>query len=198
MISRGYNDRGALAVQRGRLAEAEAALQRAVRLDPSNALAHSNLGSVYEDLLRPDLAKAHYQIALAAGQIHAANNLGRLFLLEDEPEQAISVLLRAWERTGDLDGKIRYDLLKNLGWARLEQQRFNEARDHLDAAVELLPDEAPAHCLLGRFYTAREQPDRALREWEGCLEVVPLLPEQDLWLGQAKAFLARHDEGGGQ
>ncbi len=39
-IARSYNDRGAVAYAEGRLADAEAALQRAVRLDPSNALAH--------------------------------------------------------------------------------------------------------------------------------------------------------------
>jgi len=199
-ISRHYNDLGALAIQVGRIADAEGALQRAVRLDPSNALAHYNLGSVCEDLFQPERAKTHYLIAFAAGEIRASNNLGRLFLLEGKPDQAVEVLLRAAEEARDRSDAVeidtRYDILKNLGWARLEQTRFREARDYLNEAVQIRPEEAVAHCLLGRLYTVWSQPDLARVEWEGCLGADPRVREQDRWLGDAKAFLSQQDVGG--
>lgn len=198
-LSRWYSDRAVRALQAGQLAEAQATLQRAVRLEPGNAIAHHNLGSVYEDLLLPELAKTHYQLAFAAGDIRASNNLGRLFLLEDRPEQAAMVLLRAQERLQStksfLEIETRYDILKNLGWARLEQKRYFEACDLLEQAVQLLPTEAPAHCLLARLYAALADVERASSEWEGCLGANPKVPEEDRWLGEAKAALALRDRG---
>lgn len=55
-----------LALQNGGYAPAEAAasLQEAVRLDPSNAAAHANLGFVYNFMNRPDQALAEIELAL--------------------------------------------------------------------------------------------------------------------------------------
>jgi Flp pilus assembly protein TadD len=54
----------------GRNEEAEAALIKAVKLDPNYAPAHNNLAVIYmaEFPPLPELARWHYQKALAAGQ----------------------------------------------------------------------------------------------------------------------------------
>ncbi len=196
-IARCYNDRAMTAYREGRLADAEADLRRAVRLDPSYARAHYNLGSTCEEMLRTDDAKASYQLAFATGDVRAANNLGRLLLLEARPDDAVQVLLRAQdqvrERPATIAVETRYHVLKNLGWARLEQERYDEAHGHLAAAVGLLADEAAGHCLLGRLHGARGETELATSEWEACLKADPRKIEQDRWRGKAKAFLARLD-----
>ncbi|MCP4659146.1 MAG: tetratricopeptide repeat protein, partial [bacterium] len=58
-----YNDQGMKAFKEKRLAAAEAAFQRAVRLDPSYARAHYNLGSTYEEMQQNDRAMMSYQVA---------------------------------------------------------------------------------------------------------------------------------------
>ncbi len=194
VFARWYNDSGMVAYADGRLSDAEASLQRSVRFDPSYALAHYNLGALYEEWLRVDRAKASYQLAFAAGDIRAANNLGRLHLLDGKPAEAAQVLERARKKAGDIDAEARYDILKNLGWARLEQERSNEARDSLEEAVDLRPDEAAAHCLLAKLHTAQGKMDRAAPNWEACLKADSTKIEEDRWRGEAKAALKRLDE----
>ena len=58
--------------QKGQRQQAEAAFRRAVRLNPSYAPAHNNLAMIYvnQQPAAPQLARWHYQKALAAGQPH--------------------------------------------------------------------------------------------------------------------------------
>ncbi|MEI6077500.1 MAG: tetratricopeptide repeat protein [Verrucomicrobiota bacterium] len=58
--------------QKGQRQQAEAAFRRAVRLNPAYAPAHNNLAMIYvnQQPAAPQLARWHYQKALAAGQPH--------------------------------------------------------------------------------------------------------------------------------
>jgi len=71
----------ALVLERtGRLAEAEAELRKALKLDPNSATAHNNLGSVLERAGRKDEARRHYEraVQLEPGHPDAMKNLARL------------------------------------------------------------------------------------------------------------------------
>jgi tetratricopeptide (TPR) repeat protein len=166
IISRTYSNRGEAARAQGQLADARRDLERAIKLDSDNAVAHYNLGNVYEDLFSAKQAITEYQMAAAAGLDLAYNNLGRLYILAGEYDNAVQELEKAL-RQFQPDGKpreaeTRYNLLKNLGWARVGQQRFNDARSVLEQAIALHPNAAPAYCLLAKVY--QEQLASATRE----------------------------------
>ncbi len=63
---------GVTLAQKGLRAEAETALRRAVQLDPNYGAAHNNLAVIYLTQQPPmvELARWHYEKALAAGQPH--------------------------------------------------------------------------------------------------------------------------------
>ncbi len=63
---------GVTLAQKGLRTQAETALRRAVQLDPNYGAAHNNLAVIYLTQQPPmvELARWHYQKALAAGQPH--------------------------------------------------------------------------------------------------------------------------------
>lgn len=200
-FSRHYNDAGvsALVTQRPQtqLSTAQTNLERAVRFDPTNPVAHYNLGRVYEDLLDEDRAISEYLIAFAAGLDLAGNNVGHLYLLRGQYDRAAFVLQRTFvladpeAKRGDRD--LRYVVLKNFGWARVGQSRFPEARATLEEAIRTEPNRADAHCLLAKTLSAMNDP-KAQDEWRSCLGLAwkeRSEPAREAWIGEAKAFLER-------
>lgn len=201
-LSRHYNDVGvsALAAQRPliQLSAAQMNLERAVRFDPTNAVAHYNLGRVYEDLLEDDRAIGEYLVAFAAGLDLAGNNTGHLYLLRGQYDRAAFVLQRTFvlsdpqSKRGD-DRELRYAVLKNFGWARLGQSRFSEARLLLEKAIRLDPDRADAHCLLAKTLHGMNDP-AAQTEWRSCLGLAwqeRNEPAREAWIGEAKAVIEK-------
>ncbi len=72
-----FNSANALKKE-GRLQEAAAGYQEALRLQPDYVEAHNNLGNVWLAQNKPDAALTHYQLALKLNPRHASahNNLG--------------------------------------------------------------------------------------------------------------------------
>ena len=96
---------------------------------------------------------------------------------------------------------MRYDLYKNLGWARLGQARYDEALVALQEAIKLADEEAPAYCLLAQVLEAEESQGEALDDaWETCLRYADSSrPDEDLWLGLARQhFEDQTDQQGGE
>jgi tetratricopeptide (TPR) repeat protein len=202
-ISRAYNDRGETQRAQGQLAHARRDLERAIKLDPRNAVAHYNLGSVYEELFSDEPAMKEYQIAATAGLDLAYNNLGRLYIMRGAYDQAVQVLQKAlWQFQSDgkpSEAHTRYNVWKNLGWARVGQQRFYEARSSLDQALALRPDAAPAHCLLGKVYAGLGQRPEAEAAWHSCIRFAHAQdPDEDRWIGEGQAYLRQLAPGGEQ
>jgi tetratricopeptide (TPR) repeat protein len=184
-IALNYNDRGFENYQAGQLTSAQRQYERALKLEPDLLPAHYNLGLLYEDLGDLDQAKTHYQIALKGELDVAYNNLARLYILEGEYGKAIPLLLEGLERA--TDDVARHDLYKNLGWARLGQERYEEALAALQQAIELDAEAAPAHCLLAQVLEALgDQPAAVDQAWESCLRYGDSSrPDEDRWLGLA-------------
>jgi Flp pilus assembly protein TadD len=61
----------------------------------------------------------------------------------------------------------------NLGFARLEEKRYDEAGRFLQKAIELKPGYATAHVYLARTYAAQGKPDSAETEFRRALEIHP-------------------------
>jgi Flp pilus assembly protein TadD len=95
------------------------------------------------------------------------------------------------------EATTHYNVLKNLGWARLGQQRFNEARSLLYEAMTLLPDKAPAHCLLGKAYAGLGQRPEAEAAWQRCIGLAHAHdPDEDRWIGEGRAYIGQPAPGG--
>jgi tetratricopeptide (TPR) repeat protein len=202
-IARAYSGRGEAHRAQGQLAKARRDLERAIKLDPGNAMGYYNLGNVYEDLFNDEKAIPEYQIAAAAGLDLAHNNLGWLYILRGEYDKAVQVLQQALRLLPSdeksREATTRYHVLKNLGWARVGQQRLNDARSLLDEAIVLLPHNAPAHCLLGKAYAGLGKQPEAEVAWRQCIGLAHAHdPDEDRWLGEGRAYLDRPAPGGAQ
>jgi tetratricopeptide (TPR) repeat protein len=136
-ISEIYNQQGLQSAKRGYLGTAQENYQRSIALNPDNVYAHYNLGSLYEDLQEFDKAKTEYLIAVQGNVPEAYNNLARLFIREKKYPEAVSLIQRGLLLAGKTEGptEVKYNLFKNLGWARFEQGRNLEAWQALQAAT---------------------------------------------------------------
>jgi tetratricopeptide (TPR) repeat protein len=102
--------------------------------------------------------------------------------------------------------EVKYSLLKNLGWAKLEQSQYEEAQGYLLAAIGIasdpsvqpyIPNPGAAHCLLAQVLDSR-QSSLALEQWQQCYSLVEKRlaageirnPEEENWFSIAKKKLA--------
>jgi TolB-like protein/tetratricopeptide (TPR) repeat protein len=141
---------------------AREAIDHTLMLDPDLGDAHSALGEI--QMLHDwdwSGAEASYQRALKlepgdAGVLRGAGSLARMLGHLDE---SIGLYRRAIE-IDPLYGP------KNLGLALLYAGRQDEAKTAFGKALELNPELAVAHAMLGRVYLAQSHPREALGEAE--------------------------------
>ncbi len=207
-----YNDNGLIEYCAGHLAGAQSNYKRALKLNPDYLGAHFNLGLLYEDLQDVKRAKTEYQIARQRGLVVAQNNLARIYILEKNYAPAIPLLLSGLQQLEKAEIKaelvrcqpaagltdqnivaeaplelLHYDMLKNLGWARLGQERYNEANINLQTAIDLIDDRASAYCLRAQVLEGLNDPVGALKDWESCLQYASSFnSDEDVWLGLAR------------
>ena len=181
-----YGVRNHLASQ---LPKAQFGYSWALKLNPLSAAAHYNQGAIYEDQQNYERAHAEYQLAIEGGLIEAYNNQARLYILEGKYDAAVSLL-----RIGlglAKDTRVRADMYKNQGWARLEQGRHDEAKLDLTEAIKLKSERAPAYCLLAQVLEREGDKKGGLVQWENCLGFAyqPNTPEEDKWIYLARQRL---------
>lgn len=186
MFSQVYNILGKQAYDVGNLGQAEAHYQQAISLNPDNAIAHYNLGNLYEDLNDLKKAKDKYSFAVKNGIAEANNNLGRLLIKEKKYSEAVSLLNKGLE-IPDKSALTKYNLSKNLGWARLEQKDHQSAITYLQSAITIGDNnqlsEASAHCLLAQALEINKKETEALKQWNFCCQKGSIInPDEDQWL----------------
>ena len=180
------------------IASAKSSFERATKLDPDNAAAHYGLGNVYEELGKLEPAQAEYEIAIQGGLPDAYNNQARLYILQEQFDRAAVLLEQGLERVSQ-DRQVEYGLRKNLGWARLEQKRYDRAEAQLKEAIQLLPQlkrsEAAPYCLLAQVLERQDKLTQAQKNWESCKKYANPSKslEEDSWLHIANQ---RRSEGG--
>ncbi|MEM9276184.1 MAG: tetratricopeptide repeat protein [Cyanobacteria bacterium P01_F01_bin.143] len=197
-----FQNQGLNFYEQGQLEQAVSNYQKAVALDSSYAQAHYNLGIVYEDLQQFDKATTEYRIAVKQDNsedsligLQAYNNWGHLLILQQEYRKAIAPLIdgknaldESQVKTSEEFGKVKYALLKNLGWAQLELKNYSEAKSLLRDAIALDSTKAPAYCLLAQVLEA--QKEEALTTWGDCIRYAdPGRPDEYLWLSIAREKL---------
>lgn len=88
--------------------------------------------------------------------------------MADHPQRAVELLSQARE-LDPASGEIALD----LGATLLSLGRYGEAKSHLQAAVELLPESPLPHYNLGWLHQELGQLDSAAREYEAALALAP-------------------------
>lgn len=181
----------------GQLFKAQLGYNVALKLNPLSTAAHYSQGVLYEDQQNYEKAHAKYQLAIEGGLIEAYNNQARLYILQTKEYDAAVSLLNTGLPLAK-DNRVKADLYKNRGWARLEQGRYAEAKVDLQEAIQLKSDRAPAYCLLAQVLEREGDNKRAMAQWENCLGYAQQtnLPEEDNWYHLAQQRLdaqGRHE-----
>ncbi|MDJ0718130.1 MAG: hypothetical protein QNJ54_28545 [Prochloraceae cyanobacterium] len=199
-IATQYNNLGIEDYKSGQLDNAESKYKLAISLNRDYREAHYNLAVLYEDLQDEQKARNHYIVAVEGGSPGAMNNLARLNILSEKYSLAVYLLEKGiFELKKDssklVEGNayVEYSLFKNLGWARLKQERYGEALDALTRAtnIETIKRKASAYCLLGQVQEKLGKNKQALEAWSNCdLSLAnPNTPEEDQWIYQAQQKL---------
>ncbi len=201
-----FHAQGQQYYEKGQLEQALSNYQKAVALHPSYAQAHYHLGILHEDLQQFDKAKTEYQLAVKQDnstnlltRLEAYNNWGRLLILEQKYQNAIAPLIEGKNtlneeqvKTSKDFQKVKYALLKNLGWSQLELKNYSEAQSLLQEAIALDSTKAPGYCLLAQVLEAEAQKEEALKNWNNCIAYADSgKPDEYLWLSIAREKLKK-------
>ncbi len=166
-----FTNEGSLLLEGGKNAEAKAAFEQALRLDPKNAAAKYALASLLEKEGRSREADDLLLAALADG-------------LGEGPERVEEIAIAAW-RMGDvpralrlLDAAVktrpdepRYRMTR--GRVRIQNRDCQGALEDFDAARQAAPGLAAAHGLAGSALMCLGRPAEARRAFERSLELDP-------------------------
>jgi tetratricopeptide (TPR) repeat protein len=140
--------RGADLERAGKIAEAIAEQQEALRVDPKAVQAHINLISLYGRLEQYEPAAEHYRagIDLDRNQADLHYNYGVLLLKQRKPEDAET----AFRATLEINPYYA-EAHTNLGSLYEQQGRLDDAFQQFEEAVENRPNYRVAHFHMGRI-----------------------------------------------
>lgn len=189
---------GTALVRMGRLEDGEAALRRALQLEPDQALATRSLALLDQqrqltgeaEIVFGEEAGAAFQQGLYALDVEDYAAAAQAFARSREIEEnALAAFYHGYAR--QLQGETRaaiadYEValqafpesdivLNNLGYAQLELGRFDLALDYLRRAVASNPSNARAHLNLGLVRFATGQYDSAIASFEEAARLDPRL-----------------------
>ncbi|MFS0519510.1 tetratricopeptide repeat protein [Nostoc sp. UIC 10607] len=155
--------------------------EKALKLKPDTWGGRYGLGSFYDDQGKNDLAEQQYYLALKSNSqaIPVINNLSRLKIIKSDYNAATSLALEGLKNTKE--PKLQAALYKNLGWAKLEQKKWQKAKEYLEKAEELDPQRADTYCLLAQVQEALGDNDNSWLSWEVCLLFESKQPEVFRW-----------------
>jgi tetratricopeptide (TPR) repeat protein len=180
-----HNSYGLVLADLGRVEEAMAHFEKALRIRPGYAEAHSNLGAALAARGKFDKAMPHFQTALELrrdlAEVHY--NLGVAWASGGQVEKAIPCFEKA------LEIKPAYAKAhNNLGRVLADRGEVDEAITHFRQAVEIKPGFAEAHNNLGTALAGRGEVAEAIAHYQAALEIRPDLVEArrnlDILLGQ--------------
>jgi tetratricopeptide (TPR) repeat protein len=154
--------------KKGKYAEAEAAYQKYLELQPNDSEARSNLGVVYEQLGMPDKAEEEYKRALATdGNPNASFGLAKLNYGQNKLEPALNYVQISLQRNS------RSAPFFNLQGVILNQMgRYPEALASFQNALKITPDDIYLNVNLGIAYINNKEPAKARELLEKILPKV--------------------------
>ncbi|MGD1906211.1 MAG: tetratricopeptide repeat protein [Leptolyngbyaceae cyanobacterium] len=178
-IGQYYYRQGAENFSNRRFTPAEKQLRQSLELQAGNGDAHLLLGRIYEIQENLEAARAEYNLALQGNSVLAYNNLGRLLIADENYRQAEALLTKglsyAQQSAPDAHETL-FVLHKNLGWAQLEQDRYESASANLERALQINQAHldgrrsGEADCMLSAVFERLNDTDAAIASAETCLE----------------------------
>ncbi len=158
--------------------------------NPASALAHNNLGAIYQRRGQRAAAIAHYEQAQRLGPTmwEPRINLGKLFLDEGASDRAMACFQSALATHPNLV-EARY----GLGVVHLRAGRLAEARQAFAAGLQLRPDNAQLHFWLGRVAEQDGQMDEAIAHYVEAVRLEPRLVDAYLHLGELRLQRGERD-----
>ncbi len=168
-----HNNLGNLLREDGKLDEARAHFEAALRVRRNLEKVHNNLGNVLRDQRRPAEAIAHYREALALrpDYVDALNNLGSLLRQQRQVPEALELL----ERAVKLDPKFA-DAHNNLGVALRDAGRVEASIAAFEQAVRLDGRMAAAHLNLALSFSLVGREREAMEHFQIARRLNPAIP----------------------
>ena len=168
--------------------EAWVSYNRAIALDPADALAYYNRGAVLRDLKRSDEAIASYDQAIAVRPNYAEAyfNRGKLFQELQEWDAALS----SYDRCIAIFPGFSQAYL-NRGNLLRETRKLDEALASYSQAIEIDPNYADAYCNRGIVFRELRRSDDALASLDRAIELKPDFAEAHFNRGQLLAQATR-------
>jgi tetratricopeptide (TPR) repeat protein len=163
-------ERGVELEQAGRLEDAIAETEKALRLDPTLVLAHANLIILYGRTGNLEKAEEHYRAAVMLNPNQfpdAYYNYGMVLMKEGKLDEAEGAFSKALEINPSFA-----DAHNNLGFLLERQGKFAEAIAEYKKAVEHQPDFRQAHFNLGRVLVNQRQYEEGIQQLEQTLKPV--------------------------
>jgi tetratricopeptide (TPR) repeat protein len=165
-----YSNRGVSERYGGQLSNPIGHFQRTISLEPSDAIAHYSLAKSYETIGEYDKAETEYKSAIRWGDDQAVFYDGLAHLMIAQKKDYVGSLrlldtgldkLEAQQKAGEFNNeddyrRIKVSLLRNRGWAYLTLNYLTQAEDDLRTAIDLKPEAAAPHCLLGQILEKRQ------------------------------------------
>lgn len=214
---------GLLACQTGEFDNAVLALAEAIKINPTHAAAHFNLGNAFKELCKHSAAVECYDNAIRCGHVGADYHLGLALGALKQHGAAIESYDKAIARRADhpdayynrgnaqnaleqyeaalqsFDSAIAQRAnfaaaFCNRGIALKELNRLDAAVDSYDQAIALKPELAAAYGNRGNAFLAMKQFELAVSSYDQGLALEPGYPDGNFNRGNALFLLERYEQ----
>ncbi|ODH02548.1 protein kinase [Nostoc sp. KVJ20] len=150
-------------------------------LKPNKWESHYGLGFFYDGQGKYDLAEKQYKLAIKSSSeaIFAIAALSRLKNKSGDYNTAVTLALQGLSKTENRE--LQASFYKDLGWARLMQNRLSESKKYLEKAIDLDGQRIDAYCLLSQIQEALGKNDDARISIAACILGKSGLPEVIIW-----------------
>lgn len=147
--------------------EAAAAFEEVLKLEPSHAIAHANLVSLYIPLRNSTKVEHHYRSAITAdpGLYKTHYNFGTYLGWRGRTAEAIAALRKAVEIN-----PFHTDSHSNLGHLLAQSGKSAEAEKHMRLAIRHQPNFLLPHFNLGRLLLTQGRFEEAVRHLRKTVE----------------------------
>jgi tetratricopeptide (TPR) repeat protein len=186
-----HNNLGVVLNKTGQRDEAVGHCEKALRINPRNAIAHENLAISLRASGRLDAAISHHEQALRLdpGNAGAHSSFASTLCARGQLDEGI----RHYEqslRLDPTDAKTHY----NLGVALRSRGRLDAAIGHFEKALRLNPRLAEAHHNLAVSLSDKGKLDAAISHYKEALRINPKIAESHNGWGAALSAQGRVEE----
>ncbi|HVS32512.1 MAG TPA: alkaline phosphatase family protein [Thermoanaerobaculia bacterium] len=169
-----YNNHGIELRRQGKTAEAIAAFQKAIDINPNRPTPYLNMSMTLFDRQQYTAADNVFEQAVGKGLPNPDKwfvDFAALYRANNMTSRAITLLIKGREMFPQ-----SYLIAANLGSALAQADRLTEGLPELERALSLQPSSTLALNNLGTFYAKKDDYGRALDFWNRSLTIDPRQP----------------------